>query len=193
LLALIRANSVAAVANSRTMAAATSGKRRGFSTVGCCGQVTITTAGMSSASISSIVRVVCGDGVLKGDAARAPRSCGSSILMRLRCVSRSVIGRFVPQPRPTWSGRSQRSWQLAAYIDRIAHDQGSLFRMRTLGLIPTDRVRKQARELCGEPEREPHQREESANAIAISELLADMRSRFAPPGLEANGHSPAVR
>jgi hypothetical protein len=53
-LPLIRVRSVAAVANSRTMAAAISGKRRGWHAVGLAGQVMMTTAGVSPASTSSI-------------------------------------------------------------------------------------------------------------------------------------------
>jgi hypothetical protein len=59
-LALMPASVVAASANSRAMWAAVSGKRRGWQTVGLAGHLTMTTAGVSSASTSSTVMVVVG-------------------------------------------------------------------------------------------------------------------------------------
>jgi hypothetical protein len=71
--------------------------------------------------------------------------------------------------------------QNAAHIDAIAGDQTAVFRLRQLGLIPTEQVRKQHRELNGIPEPEPRRREESANAIAIRELVQTARSRLSVP------------
>jgi hypothetical protein len=56
-LLLILANVLAASANSRAMTAAVSGKRRGWTTVALSGHLMMTTAGVSSASTSSIVSV----------------------------------------------------------------------------------------------------------------------------------------
>ena len=48
---------------------------------------------------------------------------------------------------------AQEMGQDAAHIDGIAGDAGLLFTMRQLGLIPTEQVKKQHRELNGIPER----------------------------------------
>jgi hypothetical protein len=72
--------------------------------------------------------------------------------------------------------------QDAAHIDAIARDQNALFRLRQLGLIPTEQLKKQARELRGEPpepsreERERENREESRarTEAMMQQLMASL-------------------